>query len=91
MTDDDKRTEVVLRYRGGRAVRCRLVRDFEPGVSRVEAETSDGEVLRVPLQDLKAVFFLKDERRRRVDKRCVPETPAGSTEPGGPGLLPPAR
>ena len=67
MTADEGQAVVVLHYRGGRTVRCRLLQDFAPGVSRVEAESDGGDVLHVPLQDLKAVFFVKDQRRRQVE------------------------
>jgi hypothetical protein len=67
VTADEKRTEVVLHYRSGQTVRCWLLQEFTPGVSRVEAEAADGEVLQIPLQELKAVFFLKDVRRRRLE------------------------
>ena len=67
MTADEGRTEVVLHYRGGRTVRCRLLREFTPGISRVEVEAAEGEALRIPLNELKAVFFVKDVRRRQVE------------------------
>ena len=59
--------EVVLRFRDGRTTRAGLKREFTPRDSAVEAETADGEVLRINISELKAVFFLKDPRRRDAE------------------------
>ncbi len=59
--------EVVLRFRDGNLTRCALTREFTPLDFAVEAETSDGEKLQVNISDLKAVFFLKDPRRREAE------------------------
>jgi len=58
---------VVLRYCDGRAVPCRLAGGFRPGNEVVEAILEDGGRASVPLTELKAVFFLKDPKRRRVE------------------------
>jgi hypothetical protein len=55
---------VVLRFRDGHAIHAALTNEFTPRDSVIEAETDDGEHLRIKINELKAVFFLKDERRR---------------------------
>lgn len=57
---------VVLRFRDGHATHAVLTREFTPRDSAIEAETGDGEVLRINISDLKAVFFLKDQRLREA-------------------------
>jgi hypothetical protein len=44
-----------------------LTSEFEPGAQVVEAETVDGDRVRVDVDALKAVFFLKDPQRRDAD------------------------
>jgi hypothetical protein len=61
------RNEVVLRYRNGHLTRCVLTREFTPLDFAVEAETDDGEAIQVNISDLKAIFFLKDPRRREAE------------------------
>jgi len=61
--------EVVLRYRDGHLTRCILTREFTPLDFAVEAETDGGETIQVNISDLKAIFFLKDPRRREADMR----------------------
>jgi len=65
MTETMSRPGVVLRFRDGTVVRGRLVHPFEPGDRAVEAVTEDGKRLSSALDDLKAVFFLKDPKKRR--------------------------
>ena len=64
---DDNGREVVLRYRDGSTRKGRLHRDFSPGDEAVEVVTSDGERVVAELPDLKAVFFIKDPRRRDLE------------------------
>jgi hypothetical protein len=59
--------EVVLRFRDGHLTRAVLTRDFTPLDFAVEAESEEGEKLRVNISDLKAVFFLKDPGRREAE------------------------
>jgi hypothetical protein len=67
MTETKSRPGVVLRFRDGTVVRGRLVDPFEPGERAVEAVTEDGNRLSVALDDLKAIFFLKDPKKRRYE------------------------
>ncbi len=64
---EERLDRVVLRYRDGRVIPCRLAEGFTPGNEVVEALLDDGTRASVPLEELKAVFFLKDPRRRRVE------------------------
>ena len=66
MTDGD-RGAVVLRYRDGHTLRCVLTKDFMPADQLVEAATAEGDNVRVKVEDLKAVFFLKDPLRRDAE------------------------
>jgi hypothetical protein len=59
--------EVVLRFRDGRTARAVLTSDFTPRDSAVEAETAEGELLKINISELKAAFFLKDPRRREAE------------------------
>ncbi len=73
--------EVVLRFRDGNLTRCSLTRDFTPLDYAVEAETDEGETIRASISDLKAVFFLKNPRRREAEMQLgtmVAEPPAGA-------------
>ena len=76
--------EVVLRYRDGHLTRCKLTREFTPLDFAVEAGTDDGETIQVNISDLKAVFFLKDPRRREAEMQI-----GGTGEDPPPGA--PAR
>jgi hypothetical protein len=58
---------VVLRYRDGHAIRCTLTTEFAPSAQIVEAETADGDMVKVEVDALKAVFFLKDPQKRDAD------------------------
>jgi hypothetical protein len=73
--------EIVLRYRDGNLSRCVLAREFTPLDFAVEAECASGELLRVNISDLKAVFFLKDPRRRQAEMELgtmADQPPAGA-------------
>lgn len=73
--------EVVLRFRDGNLTRCSLTRDFTPLDFAVEAVTDEGESLRVSISDLKAVFFLKNPRRREAEMQLgtlVADPPSGA-------------
>jgi hypothetical protein len=53
--------------------------DFRPkDEDQIEAVTTDGTEIAVPLADLKAVFFLKNPRRRQLELDSTAQTPAGS-------------
>ena len=67
MTESNSRPGVVLRFRDGTVVRGRLAGPFDPGDRTVEAVAEDGSRLSVSLDDLKAVFFLKDPKKRRYE------------------------
>ncbi len=59
---------VVLRFRDGRAVRGSLEGEFRPeGRPVVAVSTEAGERVEAALVELKAVFFLKDPRKRALD------------------------
>jgi hypothetical protein len=76
-----KGNEVVLRFRDGNLSRCVLTREFTPLDFAVEAETTDGESMRVNISDLKAVFFLKDPRRREAEMQLgtmIEDPPPGA-------------
>ena len=66
---------VVLRFRNGRTTRGVLTRDFNARDFAVDAKTDDGETLRTNISDLKAVFFLKDPRRRDAEIHVPSEEP----------------
>ena len=61
------RGAVVLRYRDGHALRCDLIKEFAPADRVVEAETQDGDKVRVDVEDLKAIFFLKQPATRDAE------------------------
>ena len=65
--EEGNRGAVVLRYRDGHALRCNLTRDFSPQDQMLEAETAEGDSVRVGVGDLKAVFFLKRQARRDAE------------------------
>ncbi|HQP43994.1 MAG TPA: hypothetical protein PLV66_09985, partial [Thermoanaerobaculales bacterium] len=64
---DGSRGAVVLRYRDGHALRCNLTKEFTPADRLVEATTDDGDRVHVEIDDLKAVFFLKNQARRDAE------------------------
>jgi hypothetical protein len=79
MSDDQQAMMVVLRFRDGHAQRCTLQGDFRPkDEDQIEAVTADGTEIVVPLTDLKAVFFLKNPRRRQLELDGPSQTPVGS-------------
>ena len=64
---DGTRTSVVLHFRNKHTERCTLTKDFSPGGDVIEAVNADGDPVRVEIDDLKAVFFLKDPRMRGAE------------------------
>jgi len=66
---DEAGRDVVLHYRDGSTCRGRLRREFSPSDRFVEIVTTDGEDLRAEFESLKAVFFIKDPRRRDLEVR----------------------
>lgn len=67
MADEHMNAPVVLRFRDGTTERCSLAREFSPRDSEIEAVTADGGQLSVAVEDLKAVFFVKNPRRRDAE------------------------
>lgn len=65
--EENIRGAVVLRYRDGHALRCNLTTEFSPEDHALEAETAEGDAVKVGVGDLKAVFFLKDQARRDAE------------------------
>lgn len=65
--EEESRGAVVLRYRDGHALRCELTKDFTPSDRVVAAVTGDGDKVKVDVEDLKAIFFLKDPSRRDAE------------------------
>jgi hypothetical protein len=59
--------QVVLHFRDGVTDHCRLAAEFSPHDLEVEVESDDHRRRRVRVDDLKAVFFLKDPRQRQMD------------------------
>jgi len=64
---EGSRGAVVLRYRDGHALRCDLTKEFAPADRLVEATSTDGDRVHVAIDDLKAVFFLKEQARRDAE------------------------
>lgn len=58
---------IVLRYRDGHAVHCALSGEFAPRDTMIRVITDDGDCETVSVSGLKAVFFLKDPRRRALE------------------------
>lgn len=65
--EPEDRPKVVLHYRDGSTVRCELNEEFEPGAAVMQVCRGEEAEEAVSLEDLKAVFFLKDPRRRRAE------------------------
>ena len=61
------RPTVVLRYRNGEGLRCELDQEFTPGDPSITVCLPDETTVTISLEDLKAVFFLKDPRRRQIE------------------------
>ena len=73
--------EVVLRFRDGHLTKASLTRNFTPLDFAVQARGADGEKIQVNISDLKAVFFLKDPRRREAEMQFgtrITEDPQGA-------------
>lgn len=64
---DEIGREVVLHFRDGSTRKGQLQREFSPGDHFVEFRTADGEEIRAEFEGLKAVFFIKDPRRRDLE------------------------
>lgn len=62
-----ERPTVVLRYRNGEVLRCELDQRFTPGDPSITVWLPDDTTVTIPLEELKAVFFLKDPRRRQIE------------------------
>ncbi len=65
--EGEAKPTVVLRYRDGEALRCELDEEFTPGNPSITVRLPDERLTTISLEDLKAVFFLKDPRRRQVE------------------------
>ena len=65
--EEENRGAVVLRYRDGHALRCNLTAEFSPEDQTLEAQTAEGDAVKVGVEDLKAVFFLKGQARRDAE------------------------
>ena len=74
MGDDDESVKVVLHYRNGHTERFTLTRDFSPVQSSFEAVDAEGQVRQVEVDELKAVFFLKEWRRREGEMQMGSST-----------------
>jgi hypothetical protein len=57
----------LLRYRDGHAAHCTLEGDFTPRDTEIRVVTEDGLHEAISVLGLKAVFFLKDPRRRTLE------------------------
>lgn len=71
--------KVVVRYKDGRLVKGRT-RDFVPGKALFHVEMVDtGETVEVGVEDLKAIFFVKDfdGRADYVESKCFSEPSSG--------------
>lgn len=85
MAEEHSRPGVVLRFRDGGVVHGRLVEPFEPGDRTVEAVTGEGARNSVPLDELKAIFFLKDPKRRVLEMEYGVKS--GEEPPGAPARV----
>ena len=65
--EDEIGREVVLHYRDGSTCRGQLRREFRPGDGEVSIITADGDEVCAEFDGLKAVFFIKDPRRRDLE------------------------
>jgi hypothetical protein len=65
--EEESRIHVVLHFRDGRTVRGTLAQDFSPRTDAVEALDGEGEPVHAGVEELKAVFFVKDPRQRGAD------------------------
>jgi hypothetical protein len=64
---EDVGREVVLHYRDGSTRRGSLAREFTPNDRYVDITTDDDATIRAEFENLKAVFFIKDPRRRDLE------------------------
>jgi hypothetical protein len=60
-------TSVVLHFRDGQTWRCQLRSSFSPCAEEIEIVADGGDVERIEVWALKAVFFPKDARQRHDD------------------------
>ena len=67
MVDGESTQVLVLHFRDGHTERCTLSSDFSPSQPVLVVEDADGTVRDVDVDDLKAVFFLKERRRLQAD------------------------
>lgn len=81
---EDTQTAVVLRYRDGRTLRCTLEGEFRPrDQDEISTVTEDGTQVKAALDELKAVFFLKNPRQRAAELQLgersgIPENTAAA-------------
>jgi len=68
---------VVLRYADGRMEKCRIGPYFSHSLKVIQVIQEDKSVLTVPIQDLKAVFFVEE-----LDGKGHPEENWKSEDPG---------
>jgi hypothetical protein len=64
---EETQAAVVLRFRDGRTVACSLVKEFSPKEDSIDVLTREGESMSVTIDQLKAVFFLKDPKVREAE------------------------
>jgi len=64
---EERGIPIVLRFRDGQTVRGTLAQEFSPRADTVEALSAEGEPVHAKVDDLKAVFFVKDPRQRGAD------------------------
>ena len=60
-------TSVVLHFRDGQTRRCQLCSSFSPGAVEIEIADEGGDVERIEVWSLKAVFVPKGARQRHAD------------------------
>jgi hypothetical protein len=67
MGDAESTQVVVLHFRDGHTERGTLASDFSPSQPTLVVESPEGNTHDVEVDELKAVFFLKERRRREAD------------------------
>lgn len=72
---------VVLHFRDGVTDHCRLTAEFTPRAGEIEVESAGGDRRRVPVNNLKAVFFVKDPRQRERDLEGERPEPGRASAP----------
>ncbi len=65
--EESSPVRIVLRYRDGQTAHCTVAGDFSPRDTEIRVRDDEGQVDTVSLAGLKAVFFLKDPKRRTVE------------------------